>query len=88
MVGRGYGSDLENETPSLWGVDVPQVALLCRGMMLEISALRARVAHLEEEKSSLEKQLGLQFKQRYDPLVRQLFCTCIQLKVRNGNMSR
>uniref|UniRef100_A0A3B4WDJ1 Uncharacterized protein n=1 Tax=Seriola lalandi dorsalis TaxID=1841481 RepID=A0A3B4WDJ1_SERLL len=55
---------------------------LCRGMMLEISALQARVAHLEEEKRSLEEELGLRFKERYDPLVRQLFSTCIQLKVK------
>lgn len=62
---------------------VPQVAVLCRGMILEISALQARVAHLEEEKRSLEQKLSLKFKERYDPLVRQLFSTCIQLKVRN-----
>lgn len=50
-------------------------------MMLEISALQARVAHLEDEKSSLEGHLALRFKERYDPLVRQLFSTCLQLKV-------
>lgn len=51
--------------------------------MLEVSALRARVAHLEQEKSSLAEKLGLTFKERYDPLVRHLFSTCIQLKVGN-----
>lgn len=50
-------------------------------MMLEISALQAQVAQLQEEKHSLEEQLSLTFKERYDPLVRQLFSTCIQLKV-------
>lgn len=59
----------------------PQVSGLCRGMMLEISALQARVAHLEEEKRFLEEQLSLRFKERYDPLVRHLFSTCLQLKV-------
>uniref|UniRef100_A0A4W6F2I5 Coiled-coil domain-containing protein 162-like n=1 Tax=Lates calcarifer TaxID=8187 RepID=A0A4W6F2I5_LATCA len=59
-----------------------EVSALCRGMMLEISALQARVAQLEEENRSLEKQLSLKFKERYDPLVRQLFSTCIQLKAR------
>lgn len=61
---------------------VRQVAAVCRGMMLEISALRAQVARLQQEKSSLEEQLGLRFKERYDPLVRHLLATCIQLKVR------
>lgn len=60
---------------------VRQVAAVCRGMMLEISALRAQVARLEQEKSSLEEQLGLKFKERYGPLVRHLLSTCIQLKV-------
>ncbi|XP_059209493.1 coiled-coil domain-containing protein 162-like [Centropristis striata] len=55
---------------------------VCRGMMLEISALQAKVAHLEEEKTTLEEQLSLKFKERYDPLVRHLFSTCIQLKAR------
>ncbi|XP_055361944.1 uncharacterized protein si:ch73-242m19.1 isoform X2 [Betta splendens] len=54
----------------------------CRGMMLQISALQAQVAQLQEEKRSLEEQLGLRFKERYDPLVRQLFATCIQMKGR------
>lgn len=51
-------------------------------MMLEVSALRAQVAHLEEEKINLEEQLGLKFKERYHPLVRHLFSTCNQLKVK------
>ncbi|XP_044023592.1 uncharacterized protein si:ch73-242m19.1 isoform X2 [Siniperca chuatsi] len=56
-----------------------EVAAVCRGMMLEISALQAQVAHLEEEKSILEEKLSLKFKERYDPLVRHLSSTCIQL---------
>ncbi len=56
---------------------------MCRGMMLEISALQAKVAQLEQEKNSQEKQLSLKFKERYDPLVQHLFSTCVQLKVRN-----
>lgn len=63
---------------------VRQVAAACRGMMLEISALRAQVARVEQEKSALEEQLGLKFKERYDPLVRHLLSTCIQLKVRKA----
>uniref|UniRef100_A0A3Q0RLX4 Coiled-coil domain containing 162 n=1 Tax=Amphilophus citrinellus TaxID=61819 RepID=A0A3Q0RLX4_AMPCI len=56
----------------------PQVANLCRGMMLKISGLQAQVAHLEEEKRTLEDQFSLKFKERYNPLVQHLFSTCIQ----------
>ncbi|XP_030575513.1 coiled-coil domain-containing protein 162 [Archocentrus centrarchus] len=59
-----------------------EVANLCRGMMLEISGLQAQVAHLEEEKRTLEDQFSLKFKERYNPLVQHLFSTCIQLKAR------
>ncbi|XP_071354884.1 uncharacterized protein [Trachinotus anak] len=72
--------DLKNLTDSQTSNPHREVAGLCRGMMLEISALQARVALLEEEKRSLEEELSLRFKERYDPLVRQLFSTCIQLK--------
>ncbi|KAM3595187.1 uncharacterized protein V6R79_019853 [Siganus canaliculatus] len=54
----------------------------CREMMLEISALKARVVYLEKEKSAAEEQLSLQFRERYEPLVRHLFTTCIQLKAK------
>lgn len=57
-------------------------------MMLEISALRAQVARLEQEKKTLEEGLSLKFKERYDPLVRHLFSTCIQLKVRRPDGHR
>ncbi|TDG99230.1 hypothetical protein EPR50_G00207510 [Perca flavescens] len=62
--------------------------VVCRGMMLEISALQAQVAHLEEEKRTLEEQLSLKFRERYDPLVRHLFSTCIQLKARLDGYQR
>ncbi|XP_042292989.1 uncharacterized protein si:ch73-242m19.1 isoform X2 [Thunnus maccoyii] len=72
--------DLKNRKDSQASNPHKEVAVLCRGMISEISALQARVAHLEEEKRSLEQKLSLKFKERYDPLVRQLFSTCIQLK--------
>ncbi|XP_072221575.1 coiled-coil domain-containing protein 162 [Leuresthes tenuis] len=59
-----------------------EVADICGGMMLEISGLQARVAQLGEEKRTLEEQLSLKFRERYDPLVRRLFSACIQLKAR------
>ncbi|KAF0044021.1 hypothetical protein F2P81_003179 [Scophthalmus maximus] len=76
------GQDLKNLSESQTNNPHKEVSGLCRGMALEISALQARVAHLEEERRSSEEQLGLRFKERYDPLVRHLFSTCIQLKAR------
>ncbi len=58
-----------------------QVADVCRGMMADITALRARVCQLEEEKRSLDQHLNLKHRERYDTLVRQLFSTCVLLKV-------
>lgn len=61
-----------------------EVSGLCRGMMLQTTALRTRVTQLEEEQRGLEQQISLKYRQCYDSLVRQLFSTCIQLKVRNA----
>uniref|UniRef100_A0A672NVI8 Uncharacterized protein n=1 Tax=Sinocyclocheilus grahami TaxID=75366 RepID=A0A672NVI8_SINGR len=58
------------------------VADVCRGMMVDITALRARVSQLEEEKRSLDQHLNLKHRERYDTLVRQLFSTCVLLKSR------
>ncbi len=58
-----------------------QVADVCRGMMADITALRAKVCQLEEEKRSLDQHLNLKHRERYDTLVRQLFSTCVLLKV-------
>uniref|UniRef100_A0A3P8YUZ1 Coiled-coil domain containing 162 n=1 Tax=Esox lucius TaxID=8010 RepID=A0A3P8YUZ1_ESOLU len=55
---------------------------LCRGMMMQTTTLRTRIAQLEEEQRGLQQQISLQYRQRYDSLVRQLFSTCIQLKAR------
>ncbi|XP_016401411.1 uncharacterized protein si:ch73-242m19.1 [Sinocyclocheilus rhinocerous] len=59
-----------------------KVADVCRGMMVDITALRARVSQLEEEKRSLDQHLNLKHRERYDTLVRQLFSTCVLLKSR------
>ncbi|XP_042565686.1 uncharacterized protein si:ch73-242m19.1 isoform X2 [Clupea harengus] len=59
-----------------------KAAGLCRGLMVELTALRARLAHLEEERKILQQQLSLEHRQHYDALVRHLFTTCLQLKSR------
>ncbi|KAG7510523.1 hypothetical protein JOB18_024247 [Solea senegalensis] len=65
-----------------------EASFSCREMMLEISALQAQVAHLQDEKRSLEEQLGLKFKERYNHVVRQLVSTCIQLQTRLDDHQR
>ncbi|KAM7376223.1 hypothetical protein PAMP_005966 [Pampus punctatissimus] len=80
LYSQFYEQILQQQTQLLYQKE--QVAVLYRGMILEMSALQVRVAHLEEEKRSREQKLSLKFKERYDPLVRQLFSTCIQLKAR------
>ncbi|KAL2098870.1 hypothetical protein ACEWY4_005350 [Coilia grayii] len=59
-----------------------KAAGLCRGLMVELTALRCRLAHLEEERRTLTQQLSLEHRQHYDTLVRRLFTTCLQLKSR------
>ncbi|KAJ8399407.1 hypothetical protein AAFF_G00411190 [Aldrovandia affinis] len=59
-----------------------EVAELCQGMMTEITALRARLAHMEEDQRGLQQQLNAQHQHRYDSLVRHLFSSCVQLKSR------
>ncbi|XP_043119422.1 uncharacterized protein si:ch73-242m19.1 isoform X2 [Puntigrus tetrazona] len=59
-----------------------KAADVCRGMMADITALRARVCQLEEEKKSLDQHVNLKHRERYDTLVRQLFSTCVLLKSR------
>lgn len=58
-----------------------QVASVCRDMMLEMSALQAQLSQLHQERKTLEEEVTLRLRERYDPLVRGLFSTCIQLKV-------
>ncbi|KAK6307562.1 hypothetical protein J4Q44_G00227100 [Coregonus suidteri] len=59
-----------------------EVSGLCRGMMLQTTALHTRITQLEEEQRGLEQQISLKYRQCYDSLVRHLFSTCIQLKAR------
>ncbi|XP_063079958.1 uncharacterized protein si:ch73-242m19.1 [Engraulis encrasicolus] len=59
-----------------------KVTGVCRGLMVEVTALRCRLVHLEEEHRGLRQQLTLQHRQHYDTLVRQLLTTCLQLKSR------
>ncbi|KAM4543117.1 coiled-coil domain-containing protein 162-like isoform 1-T1 [Odontesthes bonariensis] len=77
---QSEGRDLKSLHNTQKSNPYKEVAEICDGMMLEISGLQARVAQLGEEKRTLEEQLSLKFRERYDPLVRHLFSVCIQLK--------
>lgn len=48
---------------------------------MEVTALRARVADLEGEKLSLKEKIRKEVQDEYETLVRNLFVTCVQLKV-------
>ncbi|KAJ7990800.1 hypothetical protein DPEC_G00290670 [Dallia pectoralis] len=55
---------------------------LCGGTMMKTTTLHTRIAQLEEEQRGLQQQISLQYRKRYDSLVRQLFSNCVQLKAR------
>uniref|UniRef100_A0A3Q3EGF0 Uncharacterized protein n=1 Tax=Labrus bergylta TaxID=56723 RepID=A0A3Q3EGF0_9LABR len=74
--------DLKHLQTSQTSSSQKEVSDECRGLMLEVSALQAQVAHLEERKRAQEERLSLKFRERYAPLVRHLCSTCIQLQGR------
>ncbi|CAB1331275.1 unnamed protein product [Coregonus sp. 'balchen'] len=47
-----------------------EVSGLCRGMMLQTTALHTRITQLEEEQRGLEQQISLKYRQCYDSLAR------------------
>ncbi|XP_041667952.1 coiled-coil domain-containing protein 162-like [Cheilinus undulatus] len=74
--------DLKHLKDSQTSSSHKEVSSVCRGLLVEISELQAQAAHLEEERRTQEERLSLRFRERYEPLVRHLCTTCIQLKVR------
>ncbi|KAM9665221.1 LOW QUALITY PROTEIN: uncharacterized protein ACIGJ3_008931 [Trichechus inunguis] len=57
-----------------------QVAELSHDMIVEITALRARLTDLEEESLSLKKQIRKEVQEEYEALVQALFVTCLHIK--------
>ncbi|XP_059257148.1 uncharacterized protein LOC132018346 [Mustela nigripes] len=57
-----------------------QVAELSHTMIMEITALRARLTDLEEENLNLNKQIRKEVQEEYEALVRALFATCLHIK--------
>ncbi|XP_042659263.1 coiled-coil domain-containing protein 162-like [Tyto alba] len=59
---------------------LPQIVGLCHGMIMEITALRAQLADLEEENLGLKEKTRKEVRDEYESLVRNLFVTCVHLK--------
>ncbi|KAM6207430.1 coiled-coil domain-containing protein 162-like [Sarcoramphus papa] len=57
-----------------------QIVGLCHGMIMEITALRAQLADLEEENLGLKEKIRREVRDEYESLVRNLFVTCVHLK--------
>lgn len=50
-------------------------------MIMEITALRARLTDLEEENLNLKQQIRKEVQEEYEALVQALFVTCLHIKV-------
>jgi len=50
-------------------------------MIMEITALRARLTDLEDENAGLKEKIREEVRDEYESLVRNLFGTCVHLKV-------
>ncbi|XP_043924848.1 uncharacterized protein LOC122799665 [Protopterus annectens] len=59
-----------------------QAADLSHDMIVEITALRARLSDLEEEKQNLKQTLRKEVQNEYEMLVRNLFLACFTLKAK------
>ncbi|XP_042300836.1 uncharacterized protein LOC121918885 isoform X2 [Sceloporus undulatus] len=57
-----------------------QVAEMSHKMVMEITALRAKTADLQEECHSLREKIRKEVKEDYEALVQSMFMTCVQLK--------
>ncbi|KAM5326228.1 LOW QUALITY PROTEIN: uncharacterized protein AAES06_013429 [Glossophaga mutica] len=62
-----------------------QVAELSHNTTMEITALRAHLADLEEGNLNLEKQIRKEVQEEYEDLVKTLFTACLHMKKLNEN---
>ncbi|KAM9156376.1 coiled-coil domain-containing protein 162-like [Pangshura tecta] len=61
-------------------VNLSQVAELSHEMIMEITALRARLTNLEKENLCLKEEIRKEVQDEYEMLVQNLFVTCLHLK--------
>ncbi|XP_078069662.1 coiled-coil domain containing 162 [Mustelus asterias] len=57
-----------------------QLADLSHEIIIEITALRAKLTNLEEENAKLKHEIRREVRQEYDALVKSLFASCFALK--------
>ncbi|XP_072499099.1 uncharacterized protein [Notamacropus eugenii] len=60
--------------------NIHQVAGLVQDIILEITALRARLTDLEDESLNLKEKIRKEVQEEYEALVRALFATCLHIK--------
>uniref|UniRef100_A0A8C4K6U3 Coiled-coil domain-containing protein 162-like n=1 Tax=Dromaius novaehollandiae TaxID=8790 RepID=A0A8C4K6U3_DRONO len=80
-----HGDSLGGERQRGPGATPPvlaDIAGLSHGMIMEMTALRAQLADLEEENLCLKEKIRKEVRDEYESLVRSLFVTCIHLKGR------
>lgn len=61
-------------------MSLTQIAGLSHEMIMEITALRARLTDLEDENAGLKEKIREEVRDEYESLVRNLFGTCVHLK--------
>ncbi|XP_067402604.1 coiled-coil domain-containing protein 162-like [Emydura macquarii macquarii] len=61
-------------------VNLSQIAELSHEMIMELTALRARLTNLEKENLYLKEKIRKEVQDEYEMLVRNLFVTCLHLK--------
>ncbi|XP_048829785.1 uncharacterized protein si:ch73-242m19.1 [Brienomyrus brachyistius] len=72
----------KHQKTSEQALPLSRFAELTRRTMLEMTALRARLARAEQNSGGLQERLNSQDRQRYDALVQHLISCCCQLKSR------
>ncbi|XP_044531340.1 uncharacterized protein LOC123246558 [Gracilinanus agilis] len=60
--------------------NVHQVSGLVQDMILEVTALRARITDLEDENLNLKEKIRKEVQEEYEALVQALFVTCLHIK--------
>ncbi|XP_077018695.1 uncharacterized protein LOC143685039 isoform X2 [Tamandua tetradactyla] len=72
--------DIVRRGQNLPAEDVGQVADLSHDLIMEITALRARLTDVDEENLNLRNKIRKEVQEEYEALVQALFVTCLHIK--------
>ncbi|XP_060545086.1 uncharacterized protein LOC117660839 isoform X3 [Pantherophis guttatus] len=61
-------------------MDLSQIARLSHEMILEITALRAKVTDLQKEEHNIKEKIRKEVQEDYEALVQNIFLVCLQIK--------